>query len=72
MVYSDVVNSGYILPRAARYTITHYRRLRQHGFTISTARFICHCSAIYHATDISKTLCNSAEWFTIAEYNGII
>lgn len=72
MVYSDVVNGGLILRRSARYTIKHYKQLRRQGFAISAARFICHCSAIYHATDISKTLCNSVEWFTIAEYNGII
>lgn len=72
MVYSDIVNGGLILPRAARYTIRHYKRLRKQGYSIARARFICHCSAIYHATYISKTLCNSNEWFTIAEYNGII
>ena len=72
MVYTDIVNGGLILPRATRYNVKHYKGLRKQGFSIARARFICQCSAIYHATDISKTLYNSVEWFQLMEMHGRI
>ena len=58
MVYSDIVNGGLILPRAARYTIRHYKRLRRQGFSIAQTRFICICSAVYHNTEWAHSLDN--------------
>jgi hypothetical protein len=63
MVYSDVVNNGWILPKKKKYTMRDVNNivvdsLFTRGSTLSTrtAVFIVKCSAIYHDTDYSNSV----------------
>lgn len=63
MVYSDVVEKGYILPKKDKYTMRDVNNLiveslfhMGNTLTLQEALFIVKCSAIYHDTDYSKAI----------------
>lgn len=66
-VYSDVVRSGLILPKKARYTKADFSRLVREGWNDVDERFIVRCSAAYHDAKESATICN-ASFLAACEY----
>jgi len=63
MIYSEVVNAGFILPRKVLYTMKDVDKVLVGGlfnksktFSIDEAVFIVKCSAIFNNTDYSKKI----------------
>ena len=63
MIYSEVVNAGFILPRKVLYTMKDVDKVLVGGlfnksgtFSIDESLFIVMCSAMYNNTDYSKTI----------------
>ena len=64
MIYSEVVNKGWILPKKRKYTMRDVNKvildslLGKYGNTLSVRQslFIVKCSAIYHDTDYSNAI----------------
>lgn len=63
VIYSEVVDSGLILPRKNKYTMRDAWRVVQQSLfspyngrtlTLQQAAFVCKCSAVCHDTDYSK------------------
>ena len=67
MIYSEVVNNGWVLPKKAKYTLHDINKLMtdslfgkygKRTLTKKTASFIVKCSALYWCTDYTKAVSN--------------
>lgn len=78
MIYSEVVEKGYILPRKEKYTVRDATRIiidslfdaKKYGrtLTVSEAYFICRCSAVFYGTEYSKTIANGSDYTGVSRY----
>ena len=66
-VYSDVVNTGLILPKKQKYTIRDFRKLLTEGWNQVDARWIILCSAAYWNAEPNKKL-ESANFLKLCQY----